>query len=157
VEMLRPFGMKMAALRRKPKGDEPIPIITQEQLPQALAGADHVINILPDNADSAYFINAARLAAMKPGAIFYNIGRGATVDQTALVQALRSGHLGAAWLDVTHPEPLPAGHPLLTAPNCFITPHTAGGQRDEAEALVHHFLDNFRRFIAGTPLTDRIM
>jgi phosphoglycerate dehydrogenase-like enzyme len=157
VEMLRPFRIKMVALRRKPRGDEVIPIITHEQLPQALAVADHVINILPDNADSTRFINAERLAGMKPGAIFYNIGRGTTVDQTALLHALQSGHLGAAWLDVTDPEPLPADHPLRTAPNCFITPHTAGGQRNEAEALVRHFLNNLGRFINGSPLTDRIM
>jgi phosphoglycerate dehydrogenase-like enzyme len=65
--------------------------------------------------------------------------------------------LGAAWLDVTEPEPLPPGHPLLGAPNCFITPHVAGGHQDELELLVRHFLDNFRRFLAGTPLVDRIM
>jgi len=157
VEMLRPFGMKMVAFRRKPKGDEPIPIVTLEQLPPALAGADHVINILPDNADSTRFINRERLAAMKPGAIFYNIGRGTTVDQTALVQALHSGHVGAAWLDVTDPEPLPGDHPLRSAPNCFITPHTAGGQHHEGEALVRHFLNNFRHFLRGAPLGDRIM
>jgi phosphoglycerate dehydrogenase-like enzyme len=94
---------------------------------------------------------------MKPGAIFYNIGRGATVDQEALVAALRSGRLGAAWLDVTDPEPLPPGHPLLRAPNCFITPHTAGGHHNEFEMLARHFLDNFRRFINGAPLRDRVM
>jgi phosphoglycerate dehydrogenase-like enzyme len=79
------------------------------------------------------------------------------VDQTALVKALYSGHLGAAWLDVTEPEPLPANHPLLNAPNCFITPHIGGGQRNEAEALVNHFLENLRRYVAGVPLADRIM
>jgi len=126
-------------------------------LPQALAAADHVLNLLPDNAESRHFINADRLAAMKPGANFYNIGRGATVDQTALLQALRSGRLGAAWLDVTDPEPLPADHPLRAAPNCFITPHTAGGQVKESEALVRHFVENFHRFLQGTTLSDRIM
>ncbi len=157
VEMLRPFQMEVVALRRQPHGDETIPIISLAQLPQALANADHVIDILPANHDTAHFISTERLAAMKPGAIFYNIGRGATVDQVALVQALQSGHLGAAWLDVTEPEPLPANHPLLTAPNCFITPHIAGGQREEAEALVRHFLENLRRYGEGAPLVDRIM
>ena len=94
---------------------------------------------------------------MKPTAILYNIGRGATVDQDALAQALRSGHLGAAWLDVTEPEPLPNGHPLLSAPNCFITPHIGGGQHAEAEALVNHFLGNLRRYSEGAPVVDRIM
>ena len=78
-----------------------------ENLSAAIATADHVINILPDNAASRNFMNAARFAQMKPGAVFHNIGRGTTVDQDALFGALRSGHLGAAWLDVTEPEPRP--------------------------------------------------
>jgi phosphoglycerate dehydrogenase-like enzyme len=157
VELLRPFEMQIVAFRRRPRGNEGIPVVTQERLPQALASADHVIDILPDNADSAQFMSAGRFAAMKPGAVFYNIGRGATVDQKALLDALQSGRLEAAWLDVSDPEPLPLDHPLVAAPNCFITPHTAGGHRNESESLVRHFLDNLRRFLAGSELRDRIM
>jgi phosphoglycerate dehydrogenase-like enzyme len=94
---------------------------------------------------------------MKRGAIFYNIGRGMTVDQEALVAALQSGQLGGACLDVTDPEPLPTDHPLWTAPNCLITPHTAGGQRFEKRVIVDHFLGNLRRFLAGEPLIDTIL
>jgi phosphoglycerate dehydrogenase-like enzyme len=157
VEMLRPFRMQITALRRQPKGDEGVPVVTQERLPEVLAHADHVVNILPDNPGSVHFISAERFALMKRGAVFYNIGRGKTVDQDALLVALRSGHLDAAWLDVTDPEPLPVGHPLLTAPNCFLTPHTAGGHQNESETLVRHFLDNFHRFLDGSPLRDRVM
>jgi phosphoglycerate dehydrogenase-like enzyme len=126
-------------------------------LPAALAAADHVVNILPDNAESRCFFTAERFSACKPGAIFYNIGRGTTVDQPALLAALQSGRLAAAWLDVTDPEPLPPDHPLVSSPNCHLTPHTAGGHRNEAESLTHHFLANFRRFLADAPLRDRIM
>jgi phosphoglycerate dehydrogenase-like enzyme len=157
VKLLAPFGMRILALRRRPRGDEDVEIIVPHQLPGALAVADHVINILPDNAESRHFINATRLAQMKRGAVFYNIGRGATVEQDALAESLRSAHLDAAWLDVTDPEPLPAGHPLLSAPNCHITPHTAGGHLGEDETLVRHFLENFRRYLAGAELRDRIM
>lgn len=157
IELLRPFRMRIVALRRRPSGEEGIPIITREELPQALAQADHVINLLPANPGSARFMSTSEFAAMKPGAIFYNIGRGATVDQHALVAALHSGHVGAAWLDVTEPEPLPQGHPLLSAPNCFITPHTAGGHENESEMLVRHFLANFERFLHGNPLQDVVM
>ncbi len=157
VEMLEPFRMKITALRRQPRGDEGIPVVTEKTLAGALATADHVISILPDNAESVGFISLARLAQMKPGAVFYNIGRGTTVDQTALDEALRSDRLAAAWLDVTDPEPLPDNHPLLTAPNCHITPHTAGGHPNESETLARHFLDNFKRFIANEPLRDRVM
>jgi phosphoglycerate dehydrogenase-like enzyme len=157
VKLLAPFEMDIVALRRTPRGDEGIQIVTPAQLDAALATADHVIDILPDNADSHRFIDAARLAAMRPGAVFYNLGRGTTVDQDALAAALRTGHLAAAWLDVTDPEPLPEAHPLLALENCYITPHTAGGHRGESETLVRHFLENLRRYEAGEPLTDRVM
>jgi phosphoglycerate dehydrogenase-like enzyme len=157
VEMLKPFDVEIAALRRSARGDEGVRVITLEGLPAALALADHVVNILPANADSDGFISAARLAMMKPGAVLYNIGRGTTVDQDALARALHSGHLGAAWLDVTEPEPLPTDHPLRKAPNCFITPHVAGGHQDESGSLVRHFLANLARFSEGRPLLDRVM
>jgi phosphoglycerate dehydrogenase-like enzyme len=157
VKLLAPFEIKITAMRRQPRGDEGFPTVTAEGLPAALATADHVINILPDNAASRNFIDEARLAQMKPGAVFHNIGRGTTVDQDALLAALRSGKLAAAWLDVTEPEPLPADHPLRSEPNCFITPHIAGGHADESGTLVRHFLSNFQRYLADSPLLDRIM
>lgn len=157
AELLRPFGVKLVAFRRKPRGDEGMPVVTETGLPAALAGADHVMNILPESADTRRFFDAARFAQIKPGAVFYNIGRGATVDQDALVAALRSGHVGAAWLDVTSPEPLPDSHPLWAEPNCFITPHVAGGHIGEAFTLVRHFLKNLGRFTHGEALVDRVM
>ena len=157
LQLLSPFEMKVIAMRRKPRGDEKVTIVTPDNLRDALAAADHVINILPDNVESVGFISAERLGWMKRGAIFYNIGRGTTVDQQALAESLRSGHLGAAWLDVTDPEPLPDDHPLWKIANCHITPHTAGGHRNESAMLVRHFLENFRRFLADMPLRDRIM
>lgn len=157
LELLAPFQMKITAMRRHPKGTEGVPTVTPEDLPRVLATADHVINILPANAESAHFISAERLDAMKPGAVFYNIGRGTTVDQAALAARLQSGRIGAAWLDVTDPEPLPDGHPLLSLDNCFITPHTAGGHRGEEDNLVRHFLENLQRFLDQSPLRDRII
>lgn len=157
VKLLAPFDMKITAMRRSPRGDEAFPTVTPLNLPAALAMADHVINILPENAESIRFVNANLLAQMKPGAVFYNIGRGTTVDQDDLLAALRSGHLAKAWLDVTDPEPLPADHPLRKEPNCHITPHIAGGHAEETVTLVNHFLRNFRLYLAGEPLRDRIM
>ncbi len=157
VEMLAPFHMKITAMRRQPRGNEGIAIVTPEELAWALATADHVINILPENRNSLHFISTERLQQMKPGAIFYNIGRGKTVDQEALAASLHNGHLGAAWLDVTDPEPLPENHPLWSAPHRHITPHIAGGHANESETLVRHFLDNFQRFLQGASLRDRVM
>ena len=158
TELLRPFKMKVTAYRRKARGDERVPVITEAQLTDTLAGGvDHIVNILPESAETRHFFNAARFSAIKPGAVFYNIGRGTTVDQDALLDALRSGRLAAAWLDVTEPEPLPDAHPLWSEPNCFITPHVAGGHADEAKTLVRHFLKNLKRFVRGEPLVDRVM
>jgi phosphoglycerate dehydrogenase-like enzyme len=158
VELLRPLDMNVIAYRRKSRGDEGVRVITQEQLPRTLAvEADHIVNILPDNVESRRFFDAARFSTLKPGAVFYNIGRGATVDQDALLEALRSNRLKAAWLDVTEPEPLPDHHPLRAEPNCFITPHVAGGQVDEAKTQVRHFLKNFGCYVRGEPLWDQVM
>jgi phosphoglycerate dehydrogenase-like enzyme len=157
VELLRPFHLKVIAYRRKARGDEGVPVVTGDELARALAEADHVVNILPDSTETRRFFDATRFSAIKPGAIFYNIGRGTTVNQDALLDVLRSGRLEAAWLDVTEPEPLPDGHPLRGEPNCFITPHVAGGHVDEAKTLVRHFLKNFDRFIRGESLLDRVM
>lgn len=157
VELLRPYEMEVVALRRQAVSEPGVKVITIEQLPAALGNAQHVINLLPASAETAGFFSAERFVAMAPGAIFYNIGRGDTVNQEALLAALRSGHLGAAWLDVTSPEPLPDDHPLWREPRCSITPHIAGGQAGEKEALVRHFLGNFQRFLKGRPLQDRVI
>ena len=158
AEMLRPFDMHLIAYRRKARDDEGMPVVTGDRLAHTLAHeADHIVNILPDNPASRHFFNEARFSTLKPGAIFYNIGRGSTVDQDALLKALRSGRIGAAWLDVTEPEPLPDNHPLWAEPNCFITPHVAGGHFEETKTLVRHFLQNFERFVEGKPLLDRVM
>jgi phosphoglycerate dehydrogenase-like enzyme len=157
VELLAPFRMKITAMRRSPRGDEKVAVITPEQVDAALGEADHVINILPDNADSRQWFNADRFGKMKQGAVFHNIGRGTTVDQDALAATLASGRLGAAWLDVTDPEPLPDDHALWNFSNCYITPHTAGGQGGETKVLIQHFLDNFARYQNGEPLVNRVM
>jgi len=157
-ELLRPFEMHVTGVRRKLRGNEPLPVLAVESIDEALEnGPDHVVNILPDSPSTAHFFDSQRFSRMKHGTLFYNIGRGSTVDQQALLDALRSGQLAAAWLDVTEPEPLLNGHPLLAQPNCFITPHVAGGHRDESVTLVRHFLGNFGRFSRGEALIDRVM
>ncbi len=157
VELLSPLRMKITCVRRKPRGDESVPTITVEQTDAHLPQADHVMNILPQNKESDRFFDARRFPLMKPGAIFYNIGRGTTVDQMALLGALVSRRLAATYLDVTDPEPLPADHPLWTTPNCFITPHTAGGSADEFSRLARHFLANLAQFTAAGSMSDRII
>ncbi len=157
VELLQPFQMQIEAYRRQPRGDESVPVIGQDQLPQALAQAHHIVNILPDSPSTRCFFDNARFAQCRPGSVFYNIGRGTTVDQDALAKALASGTLKEAWLDVTEPEPLPPNHPLRSLGNCFITPHTAGGHYEEVSTCVRHFVRNLERFAASQPLLDQVI
>jgi phosphoglycerate dehydrogenase-like enzyme len=157
VELLAPFRMNVIATRRTPRGDEPVRVVPGDQTDAVLGDADHVINVLPDTPQTRGSFDAARFARMKATALFYNIGRGTTVDQDALIAALRGGRIAGAYLDVTDPEPLPPDHPLWRAPNCFITPHTGGGHRDEHERLAEHFLSNLRRFERDDALRDRVI
>ena len=156
-ELLAPFGMKIYAVRRSVRSEAGVHIIPEEKISAVLPLADHVVNILPDNATTRNYVNARRLACFKPGAKFYNVGRGTTVDQAALLEALNSGRLGAAYLDVFDPEPLPPAHPLWTAPRCYVTPHTAGGRADQDMAIVQHFLKNLTAFETGGAMTDRVV
>ncbi|MET0263181.1 MAG: D-2-hydroxyacid dehydrogenase [Rariglobus sp.] len=158
TELLAPFGVKLYAVRRKAHSERGVHIISEDRVTAVLGEADHIVNLLPDNEASRNYVNARRLGACKPGARFYNIGRGTTVDERALVQALESGRLGAAYLDVFAEEPLPPSNPLWTAPNCFITPHTAGGRSDQDIALVKHFLANLAAFEdGGETMADRVV
>ena len=158
VELLQPFGMKIYALRRRAYSEAGVHVIAEERLSAVLPQVEHLINILPQNDSTDHYVNARRLALLKPGARFYNVGRGTTVDQNALMDALRSGHVGEAYLDVTEPEPLPPEHPLWRTPNCHITPHTAGGRSDQTLAVMKHFVANLERFVAGdrTGMSDRV-
>lgn len=157
TELLAPYRMRLVGVRRTVRGDEPIEMIAESEADRMLPQADHVINMLPENPSSLGYFGADRFRRMGRGARFYNIGRGPTVDQPALIAALGAGQLDAAYLDVTDPEPLPPDHPLWTAPNCFICPHTGGGHREESVRLVQHFLTNLGAFEAGEPLVDRVM
>lgn len=157
VELLRPFGCTVYAVRRQARSESGVRVIGVEDLTRVLPLADHVVNVLPDNEATRDFVNARRLACCKAGARFYNVGRGATVDARALAEALRSGRLGSAYLDVFEPEPLPPEHELWELPNCYITPHTAGGRADQDAALVRLFIKNLAAFESGEAMEDRII
>jgi phosphoglycerate dehydrogenase-like enzyme len=154
AEMLQPFSMTIYAARRTPKGPNEV---TSEAADLLLSSADHVVNTLPASPSTDRFFTAARFAAMKPTALFYNIGRGTTVDQPALLAALTEQRIAGAYLDVTDPEPLPPDSPLWTAPNTYITPHSGGGHFNEHDRVLAHFLENFRRFTGSGKLLNRIV
>jgi phosphoglycerate dehydrogenase-like enzyme len=156
TELLAPYPVRVIGYRRTPQVGSAIRVVGQAGLASTLAEADHVINILPDSTQTRGFFNAERLRQIKSGARYYTIGRGTTTDQEALEENLRSGHLSAAYLDVTDPEPLPADHPLWLAPNCYITPHTGGGHFNESDRIVGHFVENLRRYEQNIDLLNRV-
>ena len=119
-------------------------IHTREELLAMLPTTDLLINCLPGTVDK--FVDREVIAAMKPGSVFANVGRGNTADEPALIDALQRGHLGGAVLDVTAQEPLPADSLLWTMPNVVLTQHTAGGQRTEDEGKIAQFVRNLARF-----------
>ncbi|MCC6415032.1 MAG: D-2-hydroxyacid dehydrogenase [Opitutaceae bacterium] len=158
VELLAPFDMKIYAVRRQVCSERGVRVIAEDRLSSVLGEADHIVNLLPDNAATRGYVNARRLSCCKRGARYYNVGRGSTDDPAALVEALNSGRLGRAYLDVFNPEPLAPDHPFWTTRNCYVTPHTAGGRADQDEAIVRHFLANLGRFASGsTELVDRVV
>jgi phosphoglycerate dehydrogenase-like enzyme/glyoxylase-like metal-dependent hydrolase (beta-lactamase superfamily II) len=132
------------------------PFVDQVGLTEDLAAfavkADVVVNCLPMTPATADIFDAELFAAMKPTALFVNVGRGGTVDTNALVAALVNGEIAGAGLDVTDPEPLPADHPLWKAPNLIITPHYAAWSDIGRERRWLLYRENLRRFVAGEPL-----
>ncbi len=124
------------------------------ELESRISEADHVAICLPLTDATRGLFGRDMLARMKPGAFIYNIGRGPIIDQAALYDALRHGHLGGAGLDVTDPEPLPPGDPLWKLGNVIITPHTSGHSPGLWDRGVDLWIENIRRYSAGEPLLN---
>lgn len=118
-----------------------------------LAETDVLVSILPATDDTADLFDAERFSALKTGAVFVNVGRGATVDEAALIAALESGQLRAAAIDVAKSEPLPESDPLWDAPGLLITPHVAGNRPVGAARLVD---ENIGRLLAGDDLINQV-
>lgn len=129
---------------------------TQEKLNQALAETDLLIDTLPHTAETANFLGRDRLARLKRGAVVANVGRGSTLDESALVALLDAGHLGGAYLDVTAIEPLPAESPLWRHPQVLLTQHTGGRFPGETDRKIAVFLDNCTLFERGKPLRNTV-
>jgi len=120
------------------------PVVTDDDLPGLLATTDVLVSLLPALDATRHALDAARIDRLPDHAVVVNVGRGTTVDEAALVAALRDGRLGAAALDVTETEPLPATSPLWDAPRLILTPHVAGGRPQRASELVNANLDALR-------------
>lgn len=141
------LGMHVLPLRRRQEFGDP----TLEDL---LAESDYLVMSAPLTPRTHGLMSAARIGLMKPEAVFINIGRGATVDEKALVDALRNRRIRGAALDVFAVEPLPSSHPLWQLENVLISPHSADHTADSHVRAMHFFLENLRRFRAGESLEN---
>lgn len=148
------FGIDVVGLRRTPTGDEPCTTWPIGRLHELLPTVDDLVLTAPLNDETRSIIGAAELALLPRGAHVVNVGRGELIDEVALVDALRSGHVGAAALDVFTVEPLPADHPLWDLPNVIITPHCSGASALSARRAAEVFHDNLRRYVGGQPLRN---
>lgn len=149
------FGMRVRAVRRDPaKGTPPHVqhVAGADGLDALLADADVVVVAAPLTDETDALIDRRRIGLMRTGARLINVARGPLVDGEAVAEALASGHLGGAGLDVFAEEPLPAGHPLWRAPNLVLTPHTSGFRARHWDAVVDQFAEDVRRFEAGAPV-----
>lgn len=146
---LEAFGTAVTGVARHPRPGVPGP----EALPRLLPGADVVVLLAPATEQTRGMVDARFLGAMRPGALLVNASRGSLVDTGALLEALRSGRVRAV-LDSTDPEPLPAGHPLWSAPGLLITPHVAGSTAHWRGRAWRMVADQMRRCAAGQPLEN---
>lgn len=173
----RGIGMRVIALRRRAHGSpgteltipslllDPLAnsgdpatladqILGPDRLHDLLQDSDIVVNVAPLTPATARLFGPEQFAHMRPAACFINLGRGESVDQDALIEALRDGVIAAAGLDVTTPEPLPADSPLWILPNVILTAHYAGWSDAMLERIYTIFLDNLVRFDRGVPLRN---
>ncbi|MEM5389640.1 D-2-hydroxyacid dehydrogenase [Paraburkholderia phymatum] len=149
----RAFGMKIVAVMRTPKPSELADdVYASSELPAALRLADVAVIAVPAHPDTVNLINAQTLRECRRGCLLINVARGEVIDQDALVDALRTGHIGGAGIDVAVPEPLPEANPLWRAPNLIITPHVAGGGELVMTKLAELIADNATRQSKGQPL-----
>ncbi|MBP8534401.1 D-2-hydroxyacid dehydrogenase [Streptomyces sp. MK37H] len=152
--LARTFGMQVIGVRRKPPVTDPdgITWMCTDDILQAVGCADVVVDLLPATDATRRFFDREVFAGFKPGSLFVNLGRASTVDQTALIEALDTGRLRGAALDVTDPRPLPMGHPLRWHPRVVLSPKSATFSRTYMDDAVAFFADNLRRYLAEAPL-----
>ncbi len=158
--LLRPFHCTVLGFKRspveKPDGVDEM-LYGDDGLEDLMARADYVCICLPGTEKTRSLIDRRRIALMKPTAALINIGRGYIVDTEALTEALATGQIAGAGLDVTEPEPLPQAHPLWSLPNTIITPHISGYTSPQwEERQMEFFSRNLEAYLAGLPLPGAV-
>lgn len=143
------FGMRLLVTARHIK---PVPEGAQFVTPDELLARSDIVSLhCPQTAENLHMLDAAALAKMKDGAILLNTARGGLIDEQAVADALKSGKLAGYGADVVSKEPIAADNPLLTAPNCYLTPHIAWAPKEARLRLHHIAAENLRAFLNGTP------
>ncbi|MET0773766.1 MAG: D-glycerate dehydrogenase [Candidatus Limnocylindrales bacterium] len=152
------FGMRILAHSRRRAPDEVYQELGAEpvELDSLLAQSDFVSVHVNLSADTFHLIDAAAIARMRPGTILVNTSRGGVVDQAAVAEALRSGHLFGAGLDVTDPEPMRADDPLLSLPNCLVVPHIGSATQRTRDRMAEKAARNVIAGLRGEPLPDPV-
>ena len=149
--LLQALGAQVRGVGRSAGERAGFPVVAEDRLEAELRQTDVLVMILPATPATTHALDAGRLSALPRHALVVNVGRGATVDEPALVAALREGDVAGAALDVTEVEPLPADSPLWDAPNLLLTPHAAGGRPVGADELV---AANLAALLAGRELRN---
>lgn len=153
----RALGMRVIGLRRRPgSGGEAHAEWGLERLHDLLAESDAVVLAAPLTSETRGLIGAAELGRMRPHAVLLNLGRGALVDEPALIEALERGEIAGAGLDVAAEEPLPAESPLWAMPQVILTPHVSGFGPRYWERSVELFAAHVRAYLAGEPLPNLV-
>ncbi len=156
VRLATAFRMDPLVVRRVSRGDEPCPVIALTELTRAVSDADAVVVALPLALETRGIISSEVIEAMPAHSVLVNVGRGELVDQGALTDALASGRLGGAGLDVFDPEPLPPDDALWDLPNVIISPHNSGSSDGTTRRVAEIFLDNLGRFVRGDSLRNEV-
>jgi phosphoglycerate dehydrogenase-like enzyme len=153
----RALGATVIGVRRSPTGGEPVDEVrTPDAVAEVLPRAHAVVLSAPATPATRHLVDAAFLAAVKPGSVLVNVARGDLVDEQALLAALDTGAPGLAVLDVTATEPLPPESPLWTHPSVVVTPHSSGRGTGRFDRAVGEFLDNLDRYRRGEPLRSEL-
>ena len=160
IGLLEPFGAEVIAVTRRgreiPGPARPARTLPADRVAEAWPEAHHVVIAAPATDGTRHLVGAPELESMREDAWLVNVARGSLVDTDALVEALRSGAIAGAALDVTDPEPLPDGHPLWDLPNVLITPHVATPPEAERRHFAGRVRENVRRLAAGEELEGLI-
>jgi phosphoglycerate dehydrogenase-like enzyme len=149
--LLRQLGARVRGIGRSSGERSGFSVVADQDVESELGQTDVLVMILPSTADTRNALDAARLAALPAHALVVNVGRGSTVDEPALLEALTEGRIAGAALDVTDVEPLPADSPLWQARNLVLTPHAAGGRPVGADELISA---NLAALLAGEGLRN---